>query len=363
MDNFTHVGLDVHKETIAVATLRPGALVCEERTIPNSPEAIRKVMAGMGDPALLRACYEAGPTGYDTHRLLSSLGVDCEVIAPALIPRRPGVRTKTDRSDARTLARLHRAGELTAIRIPSPAEEALRDLIRTREDLKTDRRLARQRIKSFLLREGRSYPHPRSGWTGSYLAWLSRQRFDEPAAQTAFGHLLAAHSARDFQLACLDSEIRAVADSPELAPGVALLRSFRGIDTLSAVTILAEVGDFRRFGSAAAFMAFTGLVPSEHSSGMSVRHGSITKTGNAHLRRVLVEAAWSYRHRPYVGKALAERLEGQPPEVIAYAWTAQLRLSGTFRKLALRKGPNKAVVAVARELAGFIWGMMTGHMN
>jgi len=316
----------------------------------------------MGDPGLLRACYEAGPTGYDTHRLLSLLGVDCDVIAPALIPRRPGLRMKTDRLDARMLARLYRAGELTAIRVPTTKEEALRNLIRTREDLKTDRRVARQRIKSFLLREGRSYPHPRSGWTGSYLAWLSRQRFEEPAAQTAFGHLLSAHSARDSQLGCLDAEILTTARSPELAPGVALLRSFRGIDTLSAVTIVAEVGDFRRFDSAAAFMAFTGLVPSEHSSGMSIRHGSITKTGNAHLRRILVEAAWSYRHRPYVGKALGERLKGQPPQVIAYAWAAQLRLSAKFRKLSLRKGPNKAVVAVARELAGFIWGVMTGHM-
>lgn len=258
--------------------------------------------------------------------------MSCEVIAPALIPKRAGVRSKTDRSDARTLARLHRAGALTCVRVPSPAEEALRELIRTREDLKCDRRIA-------------------------------RQRFEDPAAQTAFLHLLSAHSARHAQLAGLDAEIAHAALRPELAEGVALLRCFRGIDTLSAVTILAEVGDFRRFGSAAAFMAFTGLVPSEHSSGLTVRHGSITKTGNAHLRRVLVEAAWSYRHRPYVGQALAERLKGQSPEVIAYAWRAQLRLCGKFRKLALTKGPNKAAVAVARELAGFVWGMMTGQLG
>jgi len=322
MDNITHIGLDVHKETIAVATLKPGALACEERVIPNTPEAIRKLMASMGDPTMLRACYEAGPTGYDTHRLLGSFGVECDVIAPALIPKRPGVRVKTDRSDAFTLAHLHRAGELTAIRVPTAQEEALRELIRTREDLKLDRRIARQRLKSFLLRQGRSYPHPRSGWTGSYEAWLSAQRFSEPATQLAFANLLAAHSARNAQLVALDAEITKAASSPELAPAVSLLRCFRGIDTLSAVTIIAEVSDFRRFSSAASFMAFTGLVPSEHSSGLSVRHGSITKTGNAHLRRILVEAAWSYRHRPYVGKALAERLQGQPPEVIAYAWVA-----------------------------------------
>jgi transposase len=361
MDNTTHIGLDVHKETIAVATLRPGAINCEERMIPNTAEAIRKLITRMGDPTGLRACYEAGPTGYDTHRLLSSLGLSCEVIAPALIPKRAGVRSKTDRSDARTLARLYRAGELTTIRVPSAGEEALRELIRTREDLKCGRRIARQRIKSFLLRYGRRYPHARSGWTGSYEAWLSRQRFEDPAAQTAFLHLLSAHSARHAQLASLDAEIAQAALRPELAPGVALLRCFRGIDTLSAVTILAEVGDFRRFGSAASFMAFTGLVPSEHSSGMSVRYGSITKTGNAHLRRVLVEAAWSYRHRPYIGQALAERLKGQSPEVVAYAWAAQLRLCGKFRKLTLIKNPNKAAVAVARELAGFLWGMMTGR--
>jgi transposase len=363
MNNCTHIGLDVHKETIAVATLRPGALTCEEQVISNTPEAIRRLIARMGDPALLRACYEAGPTGYDTHRLLSFLGVGCDVIAPALIPKRPGIRTKTDRSDARDLARLHRAGELIPIRVPTPSEEALRELIRTREDLKLDRRIARQRIKSFLLRYGRRYPHPRSGWTGAYETWLSRQCFNEPAAQAAFAHLLATHSARNAQLARLDAEIVEAANCPELAPSVALLRSFRGIDSLSAVTLVAEVGDFRRFPSAASFMAFTGLVPSEHSSGLSVRHGSITKTGNAHLRRILVEAAWSYRHRPYIGQALAERLQGQPPEVIAYAWTAQLRLCGKFRKLALTKGPNKATVAVARELAGFVWGMMTGHIG
>lgn len=190
---------------------------------------------------------------------------------------------------------------------------------------------------------------------------MRAQHFSEPAAQAAFLHLVGAHSARSAQLTAIDAEISKAAVLPELAPAAALLRCFRGIDTLSAVTIIAEVGDFRRFGSAASFMAFTGLVPSEHSSGLSVRHGSITKTGNAHLRRVLVEAAWSYRHRPYIGRALAERLDGQPPEVVAYAWAAQLRLSGKFRKLALTKGPNKAVVAVARELAGFVWGMMTEH--
>jgi transposase len=363
MDKITHIGLDVHKETIAVATLRPGAVICEERTIPNTPEAIRKLLAHLGASAQVRACYEAGPTGYDTQRLLSSLGVSCEVIAPALIPKRPGVRTKTDRSDARMLARLYRAGELTAIRIPTAAEEALRELIRAREDLKNDRRIARQRIKSFLLRYGRRYPRTTTArWTSAFALWARGQVFAEPATQAAYHHLLAAEQTRNTQLGAIEAEIMAMAAHPELAPAVARLRCFRGIDTLSALTILAEVGDFRRFGSAASFMAFTGLVPSEHSSGLTVRHGSITKTGNAHLRRVLVEAAWAYRHRPAIGQGLAKRLEGQPPEVVAYAWTAQCRLSARFHTLALRKPPNKAVVAVARELAGFVWGMMTDRI-
>ena len=283
MNNITHIGLDVHKDTIAVATLRPGSTTCEERVIPNTPEAIRRWTSRLGDPVGLRLCYEAGPTGYDTHRLLTSLGFSCDVIAPALVPKRPGVRQKTDRSDARNLARFHRAGELIPIRVPSPAEEALRELIRAREDLKNDRRIARQRIRSFLLRHGRRPPAGATSRT-AFAAWARTEHFEEPAAEAAFSHLLAAEEVRSGQLTVIEAEIARAALEPELAPAVGLLRCFRGIDTLSAVTLVAEVGDFRRFGSAAAFMAFTGLVPSEHSSGLSVRHGSITKTGNAHLQ-------------------------------------------------------------------------------
>jgi transposase len=284
------------------------------------------------------------------------------VIAPALVPKRPGVRQKTDRSDARNLARLHRAGELVPIRVPSPTEEALRELIRVREDLKNDRRIARQRIRSFLLRHGRRPPEGATS-RSAFAAWARTQHFEEPAAEAAFSHLVAAEEVRSGQLTVIEAEIGRAALEPELAPAVGLLRCFRGIDTLSAVTLVAEVGDFRRFGSAAAFMAFTGLVPSEHSSGLSVRHGAITKTGNPHLRRVLVEAAWAYQHRPAVGQTLAKRLESQPAEAVAYAWRAQCRLAGKFRVLAPRKGSNKATVAVARELAGFVWGMMTGNLS
>jgi len=362
MDNSTHIGLDVHKDTIAVAILRPGTAECDELTIDNSPQAIRRLISRHPEPQALRVCYEAGPTGYDTHRLITSMDVACEVIAPALVPRRAGVRVKTDRLDARNLARLHRAGELTAIRVPSSAEEAIRDLVRAREDLKADRRLAQQRIRSFLLRHGRQHPKGMGSWTRPFEQWLSVQQFGEVAADAAFRHLLSAYSVRSSQLKMIDAEIAEIALREPLADPVARLGCLRGIATLSAVTMAAEVCDFRRFGSAESFMSFTGLVPSEHSSGASVRHGSITKTGNCHIRRVLVEAAWAYRYRPAVGKLLAARLEGQPPEVAAYSWAAQCRLHNTYRRLAARKGPHKAVVAVARELSGFAWGLMVDRI-
>ena len=363
MHQLTHIGLDVHKDTIAVAVLRPDAAECDERVIPNTSEAVRRLLARYPDPSQLSTCYEAGPTGYDTHRLITSLGIACDVIAPSLIPKRSGVRVKTDRIDARNLARLHRAGELTAVRVPTPGEEAVRDLVRAREEIKNDRRIARQRIRSFLLRYGRSYPAPRARWSTRFEVWMRALKFDEPAAQAAFEHLVATYFVRDSQLAAIDRQIEQLACLDPLAGPVALLRAFRGIDTLTAVTLVTETCDFRRFGSADAYMAFTGLVPSEHSSGATRHQGSITKTGNQHIRRVLVEAAWAYRYAPAVRGKLKDRLEGQPPEVVAYSWAAQCRLHSTYRKLAAKKMANKAVVAVARELSGFVWGAMTGNMG
>jgi len=361
MQESTHIGLDVHKETIAVAVLRPGTGECEERVIANTPEALRRLFARFPDRASLRACYEAGPTGYDTWRLLSALGVPCEVVAPSLIPRRSGAHVKTDRTDARGLARLQRAGELTAVRVPSPSEEALRDLVRAREDLKSDRRIAQQRVRSFLLRYGKRYPTGSGRWGVRYELWLQALTFEEPVAQAAFDHLMSAASVRGAQLQAIEREIEAAATGGPLAGPVARLRAFRGIDTLTALTIVSETCDFRRFPTAASYMAFTGLVPREHSSGAVRRQGSITKAGNAHVRRVLVEAAWAYRHRPAVRGKLAQRQEGLPPELLAYSWKAQTRLHATYRKLAARRGANKAAVAVARELSGFVWGAMTGR--
>jgi transposase len=362
MDQLTHIGLDVHKDTIAVAVLRPDSVLCDERTISNTPEAVRRLLSHYPDPSTISTCYEAGPTGYDTHRLVTSLGFACDVIAPSLIPKRSGVRVKTDRADARNLARLHRAGELTAIRVPAPAEEAARDLVRAREEVKADRRVARQRIRSFLLRYGKRYPKPNDRWSFRFEVWMRALRFDEPYTQAAFEHLLSAYLMRDAQLGAIDAQIEELATLEPLAHDVARLRAFRGVDTLSAVTILTETCDFRRFPSAGAYMAFTGLVPSEHSSGASKHQGSITKTGNSHVRRVLVEAAWAYRHAPAVRGKLKTRMEGQPQEVVAYSWAAQCRLNTVYRRLAAKKGSYKAVVAVARELSGFVWGSMTGAM-
>ena len=358
MDNVAHLGLDVHKDSIAVGLLRPAQQVPDHKVIDNTPEAIRKLVSRL-DLTSLVACYEAGPTGYDTYRLLQSLGVTCDVIAPALIPRRAGRRIKTDRLDARNLARLHRAGELTAIRVPSRSEEALRDLIRVREDLKDDRRRAQQRIKGFLLRQGRRFPGNSKGWSAKFDSWVRAQRFEDKAAQLAFDHYLQARGARTVQLAAIDSEIEAAVTAPPLAEPIAHLRCLRGIDTLSAATIAAEVCDFRRFRDAPSFMAFTGLVPSEHSSGTRQHRGSITKTGNRHARRVLVEAAWSYRHRPYVGATLARRTQGQPREVVAHCYNAQVRLNSRYWRLVATRDSRVAVVAVARELAGFVWALMT----
>lgn len=363
MQQLTHIGLDVHKDTIAVAVLRPNTTEVDERVIPNTPEAVRKLLARHREPEALRVCYEAGPTGYDTHRLITSLGIDCDVIAPSLIPKRSGVRVKTDRTDARNLARLHRAGELTSVRVPTSAEEAARDLIRVREEVKSDRRIARQRIRSFLLRYGKRYPGPSDKWSVRFEVWARALRFDEPYAQEAYAHLLSAYFVRDTQLAAMGKRIEELSCEEPFADGVALLGSLRGIGTLTAMTILAETCDFRRFPDAGRYMAFTGLTPSEHSSGASRHQGSITKTGNRHVRRVLVESAWAYRHAPAVRGKLRERLAGMPPEVAAYSWAAQCRLNQTFRRISARKGTPTAVVATARELSGFVWGLMTGNLG
>jgi transposase len=355
----THLGLDVHKDTISVAILRPDQQVADVERIAHDQASIRRLVGRLGNPRMLRACYEAGPTGFELARLLHSMDLRCEVIAPSLIPRAPGDKVKTDRRDCRRLARLHRAGELVAIRIPTLQEEAVRDLCRTRADMVQDLTRARNRLGKFLLRHGRPW-RGGSTWTHAYQAWLRSQRFDHPALTGTLGHYLAVVEVRNAQLDAVEADLADWCARPPLDWQVARLAAYRGVSRLGALTLAAEVCDWRRFASASQFMGFCGLVPSEYSSGNTVHRGRLTKAGNAHLRRQLVEAAWAYQHRPSVGGELARRQHGLDPAVVARAWAAQQRLSGRFRRLAARKNTKSIVAAaIARELAGFLWAEMT----
>jgi transposase len=355
----THLGLDVHKDTISVGVLRPDQQVPDVERIAHDEASVRRLVGRLGDPGMLRACDEAGPTGFELARLLHRLDVRCQVIAPSLIPRAPGDKVKTDRRDCRRLARLHRAGELVAIRIPTLQEEAVRDLCRTRADMVEDLGRARQRLGKFLLRHGRPW-RGGSTWTRAYQTWLGSQRFDHPALTQTFGHYLAAVEVRNTQLDAVEADLADWCGRPPFDWQVVRLAAYRGVTRLGALTLAAEVADWRRFVTANAFMGFCGLVPSEYSSGGSVHRGRLTKAGNAHLRRQLVESAWAYQHRPKVGVELGRRQQGLDPEVVARAWAAQQRLSGRFCALAARKNTKSIVAAaIARELAGFLWAEMT----
>jgi transposase len=354
-----HLGLDVHKDTISVAILAPDRDGPDVERIAHDEVSVRRLVGRLGDPRWLRACYEAGPTGYDLARLLHTMGVRCEVIAPSLIPKAPGDKVKTDKRDCRRLARLHRAGELVAIRIPSIEEEAVRDLCRARTDIVEDRTRARHRLGKFLLRHGRPW-RGGNAWTLTHERWLLAQRFDNRALAATYGHYRAVLDARDAALEAIEADLAAWHDLPPFADAVHRLAAYRGITRLGALTLASEVCDWRRFPRAAAFAGFCGLVPSEYSSGTTTRRGHITKTGNAHLRAQLVESAWAYQYRPAVGVGLRERQQGLDPQVVARAWAAQLRLCGRFRRLAARKdSKNVVVTAIARELAGFLWAEMT----
>jgi transposase len=353
------LGLDVHKDSISAGILNPGQESADVEKIFNDAESVRRLVGRFAEPRLVWACYEAGPTGYDLHRFLVSLGVHCAVVAPSMIPKAPGDKVKTDSRDCRRLARLHRAGELVAIRVPSPLEEAVRDLCRTRGDMVEDLTRARNRLGKFLLRHSRIW-RGGSAWTHKHEAWLTAVSFDEPALQTTFEHYRAVVVTRDAQLAAVESDLAAWITRAPFAAPVRRLGAYRGVTAMGALSLQAEVCDWRRFGRAEQMMGFVGLVPSEYSSGGSTRRGHITKAGNTHLRAQLVESAWAYQHRPYVGAEIAKRQQGLAPETVARAWAAQLRLCGRFRHLASRKNTKSVVAAaVARELSGFLWAEMT----
>jgi transposase len=361
MKKVRFLGLDVHAETIAVAVAEPDGEVRSLGTIPNREESVRKLVKKLGPPEQLRACYEAGPTGYVLYWLLTSLGVKCEVVAPTLVPVKPGDRVKTDRRDARKLAQSYRAGDLTAVWVPDEAHEALRDLVRAREAAKQDQLRARHRLSKFLLRHGRRAPSGVKPWTLQYMDWVRQHvQFQQPAQEyTRLDYLHEVEHAND-RVRRLEEAIR---EAVKLAPlpmqeVMQALQALRGIALISAVTIVSELGQISRFSGARELMGYSGAVSSEDSSGKRVQRGAITKTGNAHLRRVVIEAAWSYRHRPAVGATLRKRQEGLSEEVKEIAWKAQHRLHKRYRSLAARgKSPQKIVTAVGRELLGFVWAI------
>jgi transposase len=361
-DNIIWVGMDAHKNFISVA-LQPDAETLEEWQINNDPASVNKLvrkLVRIADGREIRACYEAGPCGFILKRQLEASGeMVCEIIAPSLIPQQAGRRVKTDRRDARKLMELYRADLLTAVVVPTVENEAVRDLCRCRDALKEDRARGRNRMKKWLLRRGISYPGGSSAWTIGYMRWLRTRTFEQPADRFAFEEYLSALEYFDLRISGLEERIRDLAETEPYREDVGKLRCFRGIDTLSAMVIMAELFDFKRFSSPRELMSYVGLVPSEYSSGGVHNRGRITKTGNRRLRTALVEAAWHYRHRHRLTPNLQKRRDGQPKSVIAVADRAGIRLSNRFWRLTFRGMPStKAITAVARELLGFMWCAM-----
>ena len=357
-----YVGLDVHKESVTVAVL-PASAPAPTRVdkLPNDPAKLRRYFDRLATHGTLRACYEASGAGYVLYRLLPDWGYACEVIAPSLIPKKPGHQRKHDKHDAAQLAHYYRSGDLTAVRIPSEAEERVRDIVRCRETLQRELLKSRHYLLKFLARRGFVY---REGthWSRPHLRWLTaRARDDSPLApedRFVFREYLALFEYKLQRRDALDVEIEQLALRPALRDAVGRLRCFRGVSTHVAMVLATELVDWRRFASPRQLAAYLGFVPREDSTGDRERKGAITKAGNAHCRHALIQAAWSYRYVPKVAAHLKTRQEGQPPGVIAHAWKAQQRLHKRYTHLAYRKQPQVAVVAVARELIGFLWAAM-----
>jgi len=354
------VGLDVHAETIAVAVAEPGrGEVRSLGIIPNDVASVRKLIQKLGKKDL-RVCYEAGPTGFVLYWQLMELGIECEVIAPTLIPTKPGERIKTDRRDALKLARCFRAGDLTRVWVPDQAHEALRDLVRAREAAKYDQNRDRQRLGKFLLRTGKKAPTGCSKWSQKYVEWIRALQYDHVAQQATLVDYLAEVDHAGERILRLEKAIddaveQASASMRALVDG---LQALRGVGKLTATTLAVEIGNFARFQTAKQLMAFCGVVPSERTSGNTRRQGAITKSGNAHVRRVLFESAWGCRHRPNLSAALKQRQRGLSPTTNEIAWKAQHRLYRRYVALSARGKPSPKIVgAVGRELLGFIWAI------
>jgi transposase len=360
MTKLRFIGLDVHSDTIAVAIAEPDGEVRSLGIIPNRAESVRKLMKKLGAVESLRVCYEAGPTGYVLYWQLTGLGIACEVVAPTLIPMMAGDRVKTDRRDATKLARCYRAGDLTAVWVPDAAHEALRDLVRARESAKKDQLRARNRLSKFLLRHGRRPTDKMTPWSDRHMRWLRQVHFEQFAQEAtrldylhevdhAADRITRLERAIDAAIQTAPTKMRAVIDA---------LQALRGIARMTAVTLVAEVGELSRFARAPQVMGYSGLGAREHSSGAHIRRGGITKTGNAHVRRVVIEAAWAYRHRPAIGAPLRKRQAALSEAVKAIGWKAQLRLHARYHRLLGRgKCPQHVTTAIGRELLGFIWAI------
>lgn len=359
MSNLRFVGLDVHKETIVIAVANEGqeaAMVLG--TIPHDTVQLMKQLRKLtADKSQLRVCYEAGPTGFGLCRRLNAAGISCQVVAPSLIPQQSSVRVKTDRRDACRLAQFLRSGDLTNVWVPDEKTESLRDLERCRDDAKNAERVARHQLSKFLLRNDRVYDGGRA-WTMNHARWLKQQKFDEPCKQQVMNDYYRAVVEATARVKRLSEDLALMIQGMPQEPLVRALMSFYGIQLLSAVIIAAELGDLRRFKTARQLMAFLGLVPSEHSTGKTIRRGSITRTGNVHVRRILVEAVQHYRKAPSHNKAVERRRRGVSAEVLVIARKAERRLYQRKVHLVARNKPwNKMVIALARELAGFIWAV------
>lgn len=357
-----YLGLDVHAESISAAIAEGRKKVRDLGEFLNRPEAVRKFIKKLGGPDGLKVCYEAGPTGYALYRQLTKLGVECEVIAPSLIPKKPGDRVKTDKRDARKLAEMFQAGMLTSVWVPDAEHEALRDLVRARGAAKKDETRAKHRVVKYLLRYGLRNPNGYRAWTTNWWHWVQSLKFDYAAQKITLTDCIAEVQHMTERVTRLD---QAIDDALESAPPaqkavIAALQSMRGVAKLTAVTLVTEIGTFKRFHKASQLMGYTGLVPSERSSGEKQSQGKITRTGNAHVRHVLGEAAWHCRHRPRLSRRQRDLLPSLPDGVSELAWKAQHRLYRKYtRMMHQRKPSGKVATAVAREMVGFMWAIGT----